>query len=103
MKYTVQNLPKDMAFKLTKSKDWFSQYAWFEYPQNNEAVVQTGKENLASNQKDTINKRATSILKNSTKNLKTNKNVKFTNEQAAISIQNKDLITVTDQSADEKD
>lgn len=32
IKYTVQTLPKDMQLKLTKSKDWFAQYAWFEYP-----------------------------------------------------------------------
>ena len=32
MKYTVQTLPKDMALKMLKGQDWFSQYAWIEYP-----------------------------------------------------------------------
>lgn len=32
IKYSVPTLPKDMALKLTKSKDWYEQYAWFEYP-----------------------------------------------------------------------
>ena len=44
MKYTVSTLPKDMAMKLTREADWFSQYQWFEYPPQ-DSYAEEEKEN----------------------------------------------------------
>jgi hypothetical protein len=46
MKYTVQTLPKDMQMKLTKDKDWFAQYSWFEYLSSQDLIGE--KENSSS-------------------------------------------------------
>jgi len=43
IKYSVQTLPKDMALKILKGQDWFSQYAWIEYPLTEEGFSQDEK------------------------------------------------------------
>eukprot|EP00347_Sterkiella_histriomuscorum_P023802 403333335 len=71
IKYTVQTLPKDMAMKNTKDKEWFAQYAWIDYPhdQQNEidqmtlqeeksSGVETGKENNKNKSNKVLSKQA---------------------------------------------
>lgn len=62
IKYTVQTLPKEMQMKLTKEKDWFSQYAWFEYPHQFEQQENT---NQISNKSKEEQKTVKSNLKQS--------------------------------------
>jgi WD40 repeat protein len=52
MRYTVGTLPKDMALKILKGQDWFSQYAWIEYPAvEGDAPKENNSTNTSSKQR----------------------------------------------------